>query len=348
MPNGSAAAAKEIRTTVTVLAATVVLWFLTAPAVTAALQKRSNALHLAAYFSVSDAFSRVASPGLDDVPVEGASCVVGTPIPVQSGTEEENCVEVVVNQFWPGLPALKGTIARLQSEMPAFRIAAPGARIPVDEYIIAEVRDEFFVLPRRYTGDRPSPRALFNAVLRDHLDAPVEWNAIVPMIQAEGWSGSSVKDLKLTDKAVASYIQQGFTSSHTVSGLPVPSGWYPAAICVFLGLAGISLIGPYLLLRKDVEHPGDEPWFMLASTDGRLDRALFGGQVLVSLLLAASPIVLIASQFRLAPLMQPAERAVWFTSLAGPVVAAGMIVLVAREIARRRNASRPPAETALA
>lgn len=323
-------ALKEIRTITSVILTTALLAVATTDAIRSALLRRERAKHLASWLLLRDLF-RDKARLLNEAPKSGQ--ITEFPetiqIPIQSGTEVEVVRPFILQIPWPGETTRTISIERIKPESPAFQIRSPDKLFPFEDYAIASIYKEVWILPIRYTK---TVRATFDAVLRDKLALPLGWAAIRADLNVLGWGGQTPDDLGLNDPAVAKLMDQGFTASYSISGIPISPGYYPAAISLFLGLQAFVLLGPWLVIRNRNIPSRNSSWIMLVSTPESAGRWLRVARLTVGAICVSLPLLAVAIQFRLVPYLTHIERAAWLSTVLGPTAAALLLTAVAKRL----------------
>lgn len=303
-------AIKELRSSLTTMLSVAILWLVTVQAVGDALARRQHAKELIAWLSVRDSLVGGADQ-LSQHASTPVTCFIRI-VPVQSGTEVEECSPIVAN-----IPTMEHASSTLSlTPLPevagAYRVSATASPLNLSSYFAASINGRIWVFP----SELPliTTRDFYDAALRDGLASPRHWQAMRAELLSAGWGGGTAEGLKINDPDISKFVAQALTATFTVASIPISAPMYPAAIATFISLICLLMIGPILKIRIGTKVPDDEPWILVAHSPGRIATVLKVIKIAIALIYISLPLVVFATQLRLRLLLESSELALWIAA----------------------------------
>jgi hypothetical protein len=288
-------AVKQMRSIVTTIIVICVVWFVTIDAVRNSLVVDRQARELAAWLVLRELLPSSILPTVRDyTPGQTITCLKKL-IPIQSGTEDEDCVPLVAQLPWPGETSQNLHLVPISGSPYGFRIGNVHSQLPLSDYAVAFTERGVWIFP---SEDLPANdlRAVFNAALRDGRAVPRGWTATRTLLRARGWQGNQAEDAHLNDPVVAGLIGDVFTKTYSISGVPVSPRLFPSAVSLVLATMGFLLLGPATALARSTKAALDDSWVMLLLGSGLRGSALGVGQICAIVLCAVLPLAVAVTQ----------------------------------------------------
>jgi hypothetical protein len=341
-------ALKEGRTTAIAILITSMVWAVTAGSVRNSLLVERQARELAAWLVLREHFSPADASALLDEKRDHAITCIKRIVPIQSGTEFEDCVPIWLALPWLGEKTQSVALEPIPHAPFGFTVGHLASSLPISGYAVVPAdAGRLWIFPTDVPLD--NLRAVYNAALRDQKAVPQGWAATRVLLRSRGWSGDTAEDLKLSDPIVSRVISDAFTATYSISNIAVSPRLYPIVISALLAIFTFILTGPILVLRQYDGPQLDDSWTMLVlpvKGGGKVLRPL---QVLAAVLAPLLPLSVAITQIRLLPLLDPVMKVALIASWVGPVAATFALVMFGFSVLRhRRPVEVPVAQPVLA
>ena len=338
---------KEGRRLVIIALTLSVLWLLTSGAVRTDLTTQRVVEDLAAWVLVNDAIKKAFREDeegtFEDAKLGQTIAKYTKLVQVQSGTEVPEDVQLVLSPPWQldGIGRFGVRRIRGPDQLLLFEVVSDVAIVDRANYLIGVFRNKPVVFSKPPAG-ASSVRDYFNIVFRDGYDGPNAKNAALNYLWSRGWKGRGVEDLKAVDPTVATAMREIRGQSYKISGLPISTTLYPAAVGILLGLLSFSLVGPIVRIRNEPIDLNREVWVMTVRLKGSLRWIIEAFQLLAIGVAIALPCLVAVQLIDLASLIDQWQRYLLFLGVAGAIAAAVSIAWFAYQVFRWTREAEDP------
>ncbi len=340
-------AVKQGRASVVAIVATCLIWLLTSGTVRSSLLLDAQARELAAWLVLRELLPQSIAPDLYGLSREDPVTCIPKLIPVQSGTEVEDCVPIIMHLPWLGETTQEVQLNPIPNSQFGYRIEKVQAELPITEYSIGISEGErVWIFPTDVPLD--DLRDMFNAAERDDKAVPRGWAAMRVTLRSRGWSGESAEDLRLGDQVVAQFLNESFTKTYSISGVSVSARLFPVAVNIVLGALAFLLFGPVIALHRTSSVVIEDAWVMLAQPTGWTSIPLRASKVLAIAVVTLMPLLVALSQWQLMPLLRPREALLLASTSLAAIAAVFAVLLFASAVVKashRTSTGKVPSDT---